>query len=64
MQDWQQRVIDEKRDLDTRLAKLDHFMQAPGFLALDGPVRNLMHEQHDLMGRLSVVLGRRIERFT
>jgi uncharacterized protein len=57
MEGWQQRVIDEKRALDERLAKLVAFLSK-------GEPDELLWRQKVLMKEYSYILGERIKRFT
>ena len=60
----QQRVVDEKQDLDLRIARLDEFMRRnPTFTTLDAPERDRLEIQLDLMRDYSGILGERIANF-
>jgi hypothetical protein len=60
----EQRVVDEKRELDEKLEKLTAFVRSsPNFKRLDGFDRSLLTQQRDAMLRYSVILGERIARF-
>lgn len=60
----QQRVLDEKQDLDLRIARLDEFMRRnPTFPTLDAAERDRLEIQLDLMRDLSGILGERIAAF-
>lgn len=59
----QQRVVDEKAELDERLQKLDAFTRTPAFERLDEPERGRLIEQAGLMVRYSKILGTRIAAF-
>lgn len=61
---WQQRVVDEKRELDDRLTKLRAFIRSPVCAHLDSDDRELLINQRVLMAALSSTLGARIARFT
>lgn len=63
MTDWQERVILEKSELDTRLEKLNHFLNSSIGKSLRGKEQQLLEHQRYLMGELSVCLGRRIALF-
>lgn len=60
----QQRVIEEKRDLDERKQKLEAFLDTPTFAQLDDSEQGRLHAQHAAMVDYSRVLGDRIEAFT
>lgn len=60
----QQRVIDEKADLDERAKKLSDFIgNNPMFETLDPEEQERMKVQNDLMWQYSEVLGERIAAF-
>lgn len=59
----QQRVVDEKAELDERFEKLRAFIRTPTFNGLDGAEQDRLHQQVAVMGRLSDILGERIEAF-
>jgi len=64
MKDYQQRVVDEKKELDGRLAKLDDFIEnAPLFGTVDPPEQYRLRKQRALMRDLSELLGDRIAAF-
>lgn len=65
MEPHQQRVIDEKKELDVRLTALSAFIncnQVYSTLHITEQAR--LKEQHYYMAKLSNVLGRRIDAFT
>jgi hypothetical protein len=59
----QQRVVDEKAELDERLRKLMSFTCTPTFSALPGPERDRLAKQADTMAKYSEILGERIAEF-
>lgn len=59
----QQRVVDEKTELDVRAGKLNAFMGTEVFKGLPLTERGLMMRQYSLMIQLSLVLGERIAAF-
>ena len=64
LQPHQQRVVDEKADLDEKIVKLSDFILVnPLFNALPSPERGRMYRQHTAMRAYSAVLGERIEGF-
>lgn len=63
MQDFQHRVVDEKRDLDTKLGKLHVFIDGAAFQSLPAAQRNLLTAQSAAMTVYSAVLGARIAAF-
>lgn len=63
LQPHQQRVVDEKVELDERMRKLDAFMGTPTYFALHLDERMRLGRQMRLMNSLSLVLGDRIAAF-
>lgn len=60
----QQRVLDEKAELDERLAKLDAFIRdSPVFLTLPDDERYHLQQQSKVMLQLSAILAARIVNF-
>lgn len=60
----QQRVLDEKQELDARIAKLGEFIQSnPLFLAVDADEQARLRRQLDVMHELAVILADRIAHF-
>jgi len=64
MQDWQQRVIDEKIEIDARREKLGEFKNTKQFTMLPWQEQERMNTQAHLMTTYSAVLGERIANFT
>lgn len=64
MQAFQQRVIDEKNELDERLQKLVAFIAKPAFEDLPPDERQRMIRQRRIMQDYSDVLGERIKCFS
>ena len=56
----QQRVVDEKRDLDEKLAKLTAFLRTEIFLGLEARERERLTAQRGAMALYSSILGERI----
>lgn len=64
MQPHQQRVVDEKNELDTRAKALSEFIgNNPLFETLDADEQERMKVQNDIMWQYSEVLGARIAAF-
>lgn len=64
MQPHQQRVVDEKTDLDIKLSALNSFMNGDKFHVLcDEPERIRLIEQSNAMTKYSKILGERIACF-
>lgn len=58
----QQRVVQEKAELDERLARLNQFIASnPAFETLSDYEQQLMEEQADIMQYLSDILDARIQ---
>lgn len=64
MQPHQQRVVDEKAQLDERKQKLGEFIEGNQlFHSLDQEEQSRLCRQFNIMGEYSSVLGERIEAF-
>jgi hypothetical protein len=63
MQLHQQRVVDEKKELDVKLEKLSAFIQGPIFQTLKSDEQERLTRQSKLMDQYSGVLAERIEAF-
>lgn len=63
MQPYQQRVVDEKADLDRRREMLAHFKHSDAFTQIPIMEQELLNTQAHLMTMLSGVLGARIAGF-
>jgi len=63
MEPHQQRVVDEKNELDERLAKLNEFGKGEIFPTLPEAEQARLKKQSGLMDELSVVLAERIAAF-
>ena len=63
MQPHQQRVVDEKTELDLKLGKLRIFLNGPLYPTLDEAERTRLIEQANHMNGYSAVLGQRIAAF-
>ena len=62
MKSWLERVREEKKDLDSKIAKLEIFMQdVPNNLSISIHSMYLMSEQLVVMKRYSYILGERIK---
>jgi hypothetical protein len=64
MDQWKQRVIDEKAELDERRRKLGEFKDTEAFCRLPWEEQERMNTQGHLMTAYSAVLGARIAEFT
>lgn len=61
----QQRVVDEKAELDTKAKALSQFIGlSPIFETLDAAEQERLKEQNDVMWQYSEILGARIAAFT
>ena len=64
MQPHQQRVVDEKKDLDEKLDKLKAFIEtSPTFKSLPADERGRLGKQYDVMAEYSSILSQRIAAF-
>jgi hypothetical protein len=63
MQEFQQRVIDEKAALDERITKLETFSQGPVYATLPEAEQTRLGHQVEYMQMYSDVLGERIAAF-
>lgn len=64
MQPYQQRVVDEKTELDAKLEKLAAFIQSDAFRMLNVHEADLLKEQHMAMKCYSRILAERIAAFS
>ncbi len=63
MQPHQQRVVDEKADLDEKLEKLGDSCNTPIFSGLEKAEKNRLNRQFLIMEMYAQVLGERISDF-
>lgn len=64
MQQHQQRVVDEKAELDTKAHALSQFIgHSRMFETLDAAEQERLKEQNDVMWQYSEILGARISAF-
>jgi crAss001_48 related protein len=61
--EFQQRVIDEKRDLDEKLRALDAFTRTEDWNSLEPEDVRLLARQAECMAQYSATLAQRIARF-
>jgi len=60
----QQRVVDEKKELDEKATKLSDFIGTnPIFDSIDAAEQERLKEQCEIMWEYSEILGRRIDAF-
>lgn len=64
MAPYQQRVVDEKKDLDEKLAKLQAFGRTEVYRNLPEDEQDRLSRQYDVMYSYSCILGERIAAFT
>ena len=64
MRDFQQRVVDEQKELDEKLSKLTGFTTTEAFTRLPQAEQHRLHTQRHIMSLYSLVLGQRIDSFT
>jgi hypothetical protein len=63
MQPHEQRVVEEQKELQEKLVKLDDFMGSHTFTGLEAEDQKLLILQRDYMANYNEVLCARIERF-
>lgn len=64
MQPHEQRVVDEKKELDEKMDKLDKFIQSnPLYGTLAKEDQKLLERQYKAMDTYSYILGQRIAKF-
>lgn len=63
MQPYQQRVIDEKAELDSKLEKLIIFINGPTYTTLEQDEKVRLTRQGDVMREYSDILHERIKAF-
>jgi hypothetical protein len=63
MQAFQERVIQEQKELEEKLDKLTDFLQTDTFLNLEEKDRELLLAQHTHMVAYNTTLALRIKRF-
>lgn len=63
MEAFQQRVVEEQKELETKLIALCAFIGTDIFTKLNTEDQDLMHQQHDAMDAYNTVLVKRIHRF-
>ena len=59
----QQRVVDEKRELDEKISKLGPFLNSSIFKSLDGDEQERLCDQYEVMQVYSNILRDRIAAF-
>jgi hypothetical protein len=64
MQPHQQRVVDEKAELDEKRSKLSAFFNTDLFRRLDQAEKDRLRTQHSVMGVYSEVLHQRVSAFS
>jgi len=63
MQEFQQRVVDEKKELDVKLDALVKFFETPIFSGLPNDEQDRLAKQAEYMGKYSEILKDRIAAF-
>lgn len=63
LQPHEQRVVDERNELNEKITKLHDFFKNPIFQKLPEEDKNLLNEQSEIMMNYSDVLLKRINRF-
>jgi hypothetical protein len=62
-QPHQQRVVDEKRELDIKIDKLQSFFSTDIFMSVDEAEQDRLHCQYQVMKAYSLILASRIKAF-
>lgn len=65
MEAYQERVVEEKKELDSKVEKLDHFLNNTTGLdsIVDDVEKRRLHFQLNVMSSYSLILGDRIANF-
>lgn len=63
MEAYQQRVVDERRELDEKIERLAGFIASTAFDFVDHELRQLLLRQIEAMGVYSEILRKRISLF-
>ena len=63
MKDWQERVVEEREQLNKKIENLKRFMNACEFCQLSAAEQVRLHRQVDYMTLYSVILRKRIDAF-
>ena len=63
MEAYQQRVVDEKKELDIKLDKLVEFLKSPKITSVNPDEHNRLTRQQYIMRQYSEVLSERIVHF-
>jgi hypothetical protein len=63
MQPFQDRVVDEKLELDDKLSRLNGFLSSPGFASLPDEEKKRLDRQREVMHEYSEILRSRIAAF-
>lgn len=63
MEPYQQRVVDEKRELDEKLDKLIEFVKTDAFKLINSEEQGRLKRQLAIMEQYSMVLSERIVHF-
>jgi hypothetical protein len=63
MQPYQERVVQEKTELDIKIGKLNSFIESPKFYTVTQLERRHLIRQMQAMGTYSDILGERISAF-
>jgi len=63
MEEYQERVVKEREELNEKLEKLNSFIEGKGFNDLKPEDRDLLQRQRAVMRRYVQILTKRINRF-
>lgn len=64
MEQWQQRVIEEQKELEQKLKRLNGFFDGPNFPKLPSRTQHLMTAQFHAMAAYEIIISLRIEEFS
>jgi hypothetical protein len=62
-EEYKDRVRAERKELNSKISKLEDFLHSDAFNELPGYERNLLVEQLSIMERYYLILSQRIENF-
>ncbi|MGL5648789.1 MAG: crAss001_48 related protein [Clostridium sp.] len=63
MQDWQKRVVEERRELSEKVSNLGNYIDSDSFKEIDIGHQKLLDEQWSAMVKYLVALDKRINLF-
>jgi len=63
MKDWKLRVVEEKKELDEKIAKLSAFIEQEQFNVIDADEKQRLIRQEQYMVEYSLIFAERIANF-